>query len=170
MFRNFGIYYSIFNRKIDDAVGAVATHLVGGIWGQLSVGLFADPPTGPKGIFLGGKPYLLIVQAISSLSLTVWAATAMLLIMYVVNSMVQIRLDPEDEIKGCDLTEHYVSKHHSTETQKPSVTLDKIINITTPIAQRFVGSIENRNRLDFDKFRNKNFHINEGFERDNDKF
>jgi Ammonium Transporter Family len=144
---------------------------VGGIWGQLSVGLFADPPTGPKGIFLGGGPNQLIVQAISAISLTIWAAVATLLILWIVNNIIPVRLSPEDEIKGCDLAEHYMGENPGSEVQRSMTTLDKIIHITTPIAQRFTGPIEDRNQRDSDSFgRRKPFHSNQGFERGDEKF
>jgi Ammonium Transporter Family len=148
-------------RKIDDAVGATAVHLVGGIWGQLSVGLFADPPTGPKGIFLGGGPNQLIVQAIAAVSIAVWSAVAHLLIFLLVDNIIPIRLSEEDEIKGCDLTEHYSSENSCTELQKPMTTLDKVMHITTPIAQRFTGTIENRNQRGNS---NQSFKVNNGYE------
>lgn len=53
---NFEIYQNLkkfLNRKIDDAIGATPIHLVGGIWGLISVGLFADPVDGHRGLFYG---------------------------------------------------------------------------------------------------------------------
>lgn len=158
------------SRRVDDAVGATAVHLVNGIWGQISVGLFADGPTGPKGLLLGGGTYQLTVQAISALCLTVWAATTTLIILFVVNKMTRIRLNPEDEKLGCDLAEHYLGKANGNELQKSMSTLDKIIHITTPIAQRLAGSTDDRNdrgqRENDDFGRRKPYHANQGFERD----
>lgn len=136
-----------------------------GIWGQLSVGLFADPQTGPKGILLGGGPYQLVVQAISSISLTIWAMCATLTILWIVDHVLPIRLSPEDEKKGCDLTEHYFGERLGNEVQKSLSTIDKIINITTPITQRFTGSTEERSQRELDNFgRRKPFHSNRAFE------
>lgn len=55
----------------------------------------------------GGGTYQLIVQAISSLSLTIWASVSTLFILWIINKIIKIRLDPEDERKGCDLSEHF---------------------------------------------------------------
>lgn len=96
-----------FDRKVDDAAGATAVHLVNGIWGQLSVGLFADSPTELKGIFLGGGPYQLLVQAISSVFLTVWSMVSTLLILFVINKIIKIRLDEDAERTGCDSLLHF---------------------------------------------------------------
>lgn len=154
-------------RKIDDACGATALHLVSGIWGQLSVGFFADPPTGPKGLFLGGGPNQLIVQTISCISITLWAAAAMLILLWFVDNIIKIRLSPEDELLGCDLSEHYLGENYCTEIQKPTSRLEHIISFSTPIAQRFAGSVDNKNRRNSECLnRHRNSYINEGYERE----
>ena len=153
-------------RGIDDPCSSAALNLVSGVWGQLSVGFFADPITGPKGIFLGGGPNQLIVQAISCVSLIIWSGSAMLLVFWFVNSITRVKLTPEEEEKGCDLTEHHLCQNVCTDIQKSTTKLEKIISITTPIAKRFTGSVEDRNRRNSDCFyRQKQFNINEGFER-----
>lgn len=146
-------------------MGCTAVHLVGGIWGQLAVGFFADPPTGPKGLFLGGGPNQLIVQAISSASLTIWAVVSTLLILMLVNSIIPIRLSREDEIRGCDLAEHNIGEGSGNELQKSMATFNKIIQITTPIMQRFAGNVDERNQRNGENVgRRKPFHANEGFD------
>lgn len=55
--------------RIDDPVGAVAVHAVGGLWGMLAVGIFAEDDSrlqftrGMSGVFKGGGFYLLGIQA-----------------------------------------------------------------------------------------------------------
>jgi hypothetical protein len=158
-----------FFRRVDDAVGCTAVHLAGGIWGQLSVGLFADPPTGPKGLLLGGGPNQLIVQAISCVSLTIWAAISTLLILWFVNSIIPIRLSPEDEKKGCDLVEHNIGQSEESDLQKSSSTLNKIIEITTPITQRFNRSNERNQSGGENSGRRRIYHDNDGFERNDER-
>lgn len=150
---------------MDDAVGVTAVHLVNGIWGQISVGLFADPIVGPKGLFIGGNPFQLVVQAISAVSLTIWAGSVTLMILWIVDHIIPIRLSPEDEILGCDLSEHYLGKAYSCEVSQNKLSaIDRIISISTPIARRFSGPIDERNR-DADSFgRRKPFHTNQAFE------
>lgn len=155
-------------------------HFVGGIWGELSVGLFADPITGMKGLFIDGSTYLLEVQAVSAFSLTVWSAISTLIVIWVVNKILPIRMSEEEEIKGADLTEHYQSVHltspmHRPSFSVPSVTvmrsssgsIHKIMNVPSPVA-RFTGTIDNLNSNDYDSFgRRKPFtvvHDNYGYE------
>src|SRR5678816_3114156 len=68
--------------RIDDPIGAVPVHGLNGIWGTLSLGLFACGKyglTGPvaadnsaplTGLFYGGGTTVLIAQAIGSLIIT----------------------------------------------------------------------------------------------------
>lgn len=69
----------IFDRMgVDDPVGASAVHGVGGMWGVIAVGLFADNPkplettNGRTGLFKGGGWYLLGIQCLSALCLLCW--------------------------------------------------------------------------------------------------
>jgi len=59
-------------------------------------------------ISTGGGTYLLAVQCFSVLCLFLWGLLATYPILWFVNKVLPIRLSPEDEIKGCDLTEHYM--------------------------------------------------------------
>lgn len=118
---------------------ATGVHFIGGAWGHLSVGLFADASTGPKGLFLGGGYFQLIVQAISVVSVSIWSAAATLAILSFVDHMIPIRLDPEDEIQGCDITEHHSFETSGTEVQKSMSTFDRVFTVSTPIARRFSG-------------------------------
>lgn len=73
-----------------------------GIWGQISVGIFADPPNGPKGLLIDGSTYQLKVQAISAFSLMIWSGTTSFLIIWGVNKISPVRLSEEEELKGAD--------------------------------------------------------------------
>ena len=39
----FGVWFLDYKLHIDDPVGAVAVHMMNGIWGTIAVGLFANP-------------------------------------------------------------------------------------------------------------------------------
>lgn len=151
------------SRKIDDAVGTTAVHFVNGIWGQVSVGLFADPRVGRKGLFINGDTYQLIVQTTSAVSLTVWASFATLIIIWLVDQILPIRLDPEDEKLGCDAVELYQGEEYSSELEKPKSNLDRIITIAAPIARRF--SDEHRARST-EGFGQRRTYTNSGFSSD----
>src|SRR5436305_4974041 len=109
--------------RIDDPIGAVPVHAMNGIWGTLSLGLFATGQygaTGPfaadnsaplKGLFYGGGTTLLMAQAIGSLIITVCTFSVALAVMYLVNAMKVLRVSPEGEAHGLDLHEHGISAY-----------------------------------------------------------
>ena len=104
--------------RIDDPIGAVPVHGVCGIWGTLSLGLFACGKygaTGPiaadnsaplKGLFYGGGTQVLVAQATGSLIVTIATFGVALAVMYLVNALGVLRVSEEGELYGLDLHEH----------------------------------------------------------------
>ncbi|XP_077485191.1 putative ammonium transporter 3 [Amblyomma americanum] len=101
--------------RVDDPVGAVAVHGVGGIWGLLAVGLFADADTllrltsGRSGLFKGGGAYLLGIQALSGLCITAWSVLTSYVLLKAINYVIPIRMTELEEVLGADLMEHSLS-------------------------------------------------------------
>jgi Amt family ammonium transporter len=106
--------------RVDDPVGAVAVHGIAGIWGTLSLGLFAcgqygaATPTGPDntpasvvtGLFYGGGTAQLIGQAIGSAAITGGTVVMSLVLMYAVKATGTLRVSKDGEIEGLDIHEH----------------------------------------------------------------
>ena len=104
--------------RIDDPIGAVPVHMMGGIWGTLSLGLFAagkygaPTPTGADvssplaGLFYGGGFGVLKAQLIGSASVTAAALGGGLALMYAVKATGTLRVSAEGELEGLDLHEH----------------------------------------------------------------
>jgi Amt family ammonium transporter len=104
--------------RIDDPIGAVPVHLGCGIWGTLSLGLFATgayglpTPTGMdssvvvKGLFYGGGAGQLIAQAIGSASVVAATLAASVVLMYAVKATGTLRVSAHGEMEGLDLHEH----------------------------------------------------------------
>jgi Amt family ammonium transporter len=109
--------------RIDDPIGAVPVHGFCGIWGTLSLGLFACGKygaTGPlapdnsaplTGLFYGGGVTILAAQAIGSLIITVSTLGVALAVMYTVNALGLLRVSPQGETYGLDLHEHGISAY-----------------------------------------------------------
>lgn len=82
--------------------------------GVLAVGLFADNPVplettnGRSGFFKGGGWYLLGVQSLSALCLTCWGLCSTFCLLWAINILVPIRMDPNEELVGADLMEHRI--------------------------------------------------------------
>jgi Amt family ammonium transporter len=106
--------------RIDDPIGAVPVHLVAGIWGTLSLGLFATgaygapTPTGAdtsagalvKGLFYGGGASQLLAQGIGSGAIVLATLVVSFLLMYAVKATGTLRVSRDGEIEGLDAHEH----------------------------------------------------------------
>jgi ammonium transporter, Amt family len=109
--------------RIDDPIGAVPVHGFAGIWGTLSLGLFACGKygaTGPispdnsaplKGLFYGGGTQVLIAQVIGSACITLATFAVAMVVMLAVNATGTLRLPAEYELYGMDLHEHGISAY-----------------------------------------------------------
>ena len=88
--------------KIDDPVGAISVHLVNGIWGTLAVGLFATE----GGLFFGGGFAQLGAQILGILSIGLFTVITSTIFWLVLKATLGIRVSPEEEMKGLDISEH----------------------------------------------------------------
>ncbi len=93
---------------IDDPVGAVGVHLANGVWGTIAVGLLSNPgaPAGLRGLLYTGDPRLLGVQVLGIAAILVWTSVLMTITFMIIKNTVGLRVEPEEEIKGLDSTEH----------------------------------------------------------------
>ena len=82
--------------KLDDPVGAVAVHLICGIWGTLAVGIF--------GAMAGFDQFL--VQLIGVGIVGAFCVATSFIILLIVKATTGLRVDKEEEINGLDLSEH----------------------------------------------------------------
>lgn len=94
--------------RVDDPVGALSVHLVGGVWGTLAVGLFASPaltPGGSAGLLYGGGTQLLLVQLTGIAVVALFVFPASLGGWALLKRTVGIRVTAEQEQRGLDLSE-----------------------------------------------------------------
>lgn len=90
----------------DDALDVVGVHGLGGTWGALATGLFATAAVnGVDGLFYG-NPRLLGVQAISVIATWAYVYVVSRILLRVVDALVGLRVMPEAEHVGLDLSEH----------------------------------------------------------------
>lgn len=82
--------------KLDDPVGAVAVHLICGIWGTLAVGIF--------GSMAGGGQ--LLTQLYGVLIIGAFCVVCSLIILGGLKAIMGLRVSKEEEIEGLDLHEH----------------------------------------------------------------
>src|SRR5215212_3464861 len=96
---------------VDDPLGAIAAHGMGGIWGTLSCGLFTTPAlaaVGEPGLFYGGGFYQLGIQALGIAAAGGFVFLASLAVFAVLKATIGIRVKPEQELDGLDIHEHGV--------------------------------------------------------------
>ncbi|ARW11134.1 ammonium transporter [Acetobacter ascendens] len=93
----------------DDSLDAFGVHGVGGIVGALLTGLFAYGPlsatdSNPSGIT--GSVHQLIVQSEAVLVTIVWCAVVSFIILKVVDLVIGLRVTPDEELEGLDMSLH----------------------------------------------------------------
>ncbi|MGN0474596.1 MAG: ammonium transporter [Acutalibacteraceae bacterium] len=113
----FGVWFLDNVLRIDDPVGAVAVHMLNGIWGTIAVGLFATT-TAPgndslSGLFYGGGVGLLITQLIGVGSVALWTAVTITITFLLIKATIGLRVSEEEEIVGLDSKEHGLASAYS---------------------------------------------------------
>ena len=115
------------NRRWDDPIGAVAVHMFCGIWGTLSLGLFAtgqyglptadgaDTATTVNGLFFGGGLDQFKAQLIGSLTCVVVVFSVAMLLMKAIAGIRgewNLRVDKDGELESIDVFEHGTPAYH----------------------------------------------------------
>jgi ammonium transporter, Amt family len=117
----------MFDRlKLDDPVGALAVHLVNGIWGTLALGLFYDGYAGyvAKGLSEEAAKAKSIASSVAALDTGLTAGAQLmqqlkgvilvgaftlivsLVVWYVIKMVLGVRVSAEEETEGLDIGEH----------------------------------------------------------------
>lgn len=91
----FGVAF-IDKLKLDDPVGAIAVHLICGIWGTLAVGLF--------GSLAGWDQFVSQLIGIGSYALI--CIISSFLILFTIKKIVGLRVSELEELEGLDIHEH----------------------------------------------------------------
>jgi Amt family ammonium transporter len=109
----YGVQFFDNVAHVDDPCGAISVHGVCGMWGVLSVGLFADGTYGAgwngiagnvKGLFYGdgGQLGAQVFHAVLGLA---WGWGVMWIIFKAAGKFMQLRVSPEAELEGLDESE-----------------------------------------------------------------
>ncbi|AET66024.1 ammonium transporter [Desulfosporosinus orientis DSM 765] len=102
---------SVLKAKLgyDDALDVFGIHGIGGTWGTIATGIFADlslNPQGKNGWINGGgfEPVLIQLLAVAATYLFVGIMT--FLILKVIEQITPLRASDEEQVNGLDLTQH----------------------------------------------------------------
>ena len=135
--------------RIDDPIGAVAVHMFCGIFGTLSLGLFATGTYGlptttgqdtstaslVTGLFYGGGSHVLVAQFIGSAACVVLVGGAAFAIFKVIDALGLLRVEEAGELEGLDIFEHGLPAYH--------VEFGQGMTYTAPAGSRLGSSIPN---------------------------
>ena len=105
--------------EIDDPVGAISVHLVGGMWGTLAVGIFANPNNSTQGGavdaivgFLYGNPGQVITQVKGITVVGTFTVVFGIIAWGTIKAIFGMRVPREEEIQGLDIGEHSMEAYN----------------------------------------------------------
>lgn len=93
---------------VDDALDVFAVHGVGGIWGSLATGLFAEKSVnaaGADGLFFGGGDQF-VKQVVTVAVVVAFAGAASWVILKAIDLLIGLRVPEQEEVLGLDTTTH----------------------------------------------------------------
>ena len=113
----FGVWLLDYKLHVDDPVGAVAVHMMNGIWGTIAVGLFATTSVPGndtvKGLFYGGGFKQLGIQLLGFVTVAAWTAVTITIAFVIIKKTIGLRVTEEEEIVGLDSMEHGLTSAYS---------------------------------------------------------
>ncbi len=113
----FGVWLLDYKLHVDDPVGAVAVHMMNGIWGTIAVGLFATTSAPGNdsvvGLFYGGGFKQLGIQLLGFVTVVSWTAVTITIAFLVIKKTIGLRVTEEEEIVGLDAKEHGLASAYS---------------------------------------------------------
>ncbi|MCG8588894.1 MAG: ATP-binding protein, partial [Proteobacteria bacterium] len=92
--------------RVDDVIAAVPAHACGGVWGTLAVALLGNPELWGTGLDRGTQ---LVAQLTGIVTCFIWAFGTSFGLLWLVNRRYPLRVDPEDEHIGLNVSEHGAS-------------------------------------------------------------
>ncbi|HOG16819.1 MAG: Ammonium transporter NrgA [Syntrophaceae bacterium PtaU1.Bin231] len=97
----------------DDALDAFGVHGVGGAWGTVATGLFAEKAVNAAGAngLLFGNPKQLLVQTLSIVIVPLFAAVMTWILFKLIDGTIGMRVEKKEEIVGLDLTQQSESAY-----------------------------------------------------------
>lgn len=121
-----GIFCSLavglkYKFNYDDSLDVVGVHLVGGLWGCLSIGFFGSSAInslGLDGIFYGGGATLLGKQAFGAFFVLTYSFIATLIIGFIINKTIGFRVKEDAEVAGIDYDQHAESAYELTSSSR----------------------------------------------------
>ncbi len=93
-------------KGLDESLDAWAVHGMGGLWGAFATGIFAAAAIGGYSGLIEGNVDQFISNAIGALAALVYALVMTLVLAYVINRTIGLRVSEEEEYVGLDISQH----------------------------------------------------------------
>jgi Amt family ammonium transporter len=113
----YGVEFVDKKLKIDDPVGAIGVHGICGAFGTLCVGLFSRD----TGLFYGFGLESFGIQLLGVIAVAAWVTVTIGLLFFVMKKTIGIRVSPEHELIGLDISEHGLATGYAGFMMVPDV-------------------------------------------------
>ena len=90
----------------DDSLDVFAVHGIGGTWGAIATGFFANPAFGGEAGLFFGNPGQVMKQIIAVAATWVLAIVGTYIILKIIDATIGLRISDEEEQTGLDLSQH----------------------------------------------------------------
>ncbi len=93
----------------DDTLDVFGVHGVGGFWGMIATGFFAQQAVNSAGFngLLYGNPGQLLIQLKAAVITVVYCAVGTFVTCFIVDKILGMRVSQSEEVMGLDLTQHH---------------------------------------------------------------
>lgn len=94
--------------KLDDTLDVFACHGMGGIFGAIATGFFAQKMINPAGAdgLLYGNPKQVLIQIAAVAATAVWGFVMSIVLLKIIDRVMGLRVTAEEEEMGLDLSQH----------------------------------------------------------------
>lgn len=165
----FGVWLLDYKLHIDDPVGAVAVHMMNGIWGTIAVGLFATSKAPgyaiamengaikAEGLFFGGGFTQLGLQLLGFVTVAAWAVVCMTIVFLAIKATIGLRASKEEEIKGLDICEHGLTSAYAgfefgaAGMPDIDITYDDVVSVGSESVENAVPAMVKTSEISDDK-------------------
>ncbi len=102
----FGV--ELLKKRVDDALDVFAVHGIGGIWGAIATGIFAQKAVNSAGAdgLLYGNPQQLVNQVIAVAVVIAFSGIMTAVILKLIDLVIGLRVPEQDEVLGLDTSQH----------------------------------------------------------------
>ncbi|HQA81534.1 MAG TPA: ammonium transporter [Methanoregulaceae archaeon] len=93
-------------KGLDESLDAWAVHGMGGLWGAFATGIFATAAIGGYSGLIEGNVQQFVSNAIGALAALIYALVMTLVLAYVIDRTIGLRVSEEEEYVGLDISQH----------------------------------------------------------------